>query len=109
MLVITLVAKPTSTAETSSLSEPLQLSTIIKDLYVGIYQFKNIPDQCSLYFDGCQHALAMEESVQLSLVRQLLDLVKNNGDTREGAPIKMIVSLLLWIASVHSQRTGKIR
>uniref|UniRef100_A0A7M5TZX2 UBC core domain-containing protein n=2 Tax=Clytia hemisphaerica TaxID=252671 RepID=A0A7M5TZX2_9CNID len=85
-------------------SEPLQLSTIIKDLYVGVYQFKNVADQCGLYFDGCQHALATEESIQRSLVRQLLDLVKNNAGMREGGPVKMIVSLLLWAVSVHSRR-----
>ena len=78
------------------------ISAILKDLYVGVYQFRNVSEQSSLYFPGCQYALAVEESIQSSLVEQLLCLVKHNGELREDAPIKTIVSILLWIVSMHS-------
>ena len=83
------------------------VSSILKDLYVGVHQFKNVTEQLSLFFPGCQHAFAVESSIQSSLIDQLLSLVKNNGEMKEGGPIKTIVSLLLWIVSMNSSPLQK--
>lgn len=83
------------------------ISSMLKDLYVGVHQFKNVTEQLSLFFHGCQHAFAVESSIQSSLVDQLLSLVKDNGDMKEKEPIKTIVSLLLWIVSMNSSSLEK--
>ena len=83
------------------------ISELLKDLYVGVHHFKNVAEQLSLFFPGCQHALAVEKSIQSSLVDQLLTLVKDNGEMKEGAPIKTIVSLLLWIVSMNASTLEK--
>ena len=83
------------------------ISSMLKDLYVGVHQFKNVTEQLNLFFPGCQHAFAVESSIQSSLVDQLLSLIKNNGDMKEEGAIKTIVSLLLWIVSMSSSSHEK--
>ena len=82
-------------------SSAIKTSSVIKDLYVGVYQLKNLSEPSSLFFNGCQSALASEEAVHQSLVTQFLDLVDNNGDLSEYGSIKRIITLLLWIVSIY--------
>ena len=99
---VSLIVKLQKTESTAV--KEIQLSTLIKDIYVGVHQFKNVPLKAGVFpFDACQSVVATVESVQLSLVNQLLNLLQNKGNSKEdNVAVKMIIDILLWILSVYN-------
>lgn len=100
-----------SSGQGTSSEEPsvvIGWSSIIKDIYVGVHQFKRMPPS-SICFPGCQVIFARDETTQVQLVDQLLKFIEQNGDMREEYEIKLIMRLLLWIASVHCNTVEKDR
>lgn len=74
---------------------------ILKDVYVGVYQFKTISSN-PFYFPGCREVILRDCEFQENLLFQYFELVKDNCDLRDDGDIKKILKVFSWITSVYT-------
>lgn len=79
----------------------LLIGDILKDVYVGVYQFKAISSN-PFYFPGCREVMLQDGEFQENLLLQYLELVKDNCDLRDDGDIKKILKVFSWITSVYT-------
>lgn len=77
------------------------ISEILKEVYVGVYQFKALAPN-SFYFPGCRNVLLRDTEFHQNLMDQFLELVEANVDTRPGYELQLILDLFAWIVSVYT-------